>query len=145
MFGEGADRARGQAGQRRHLKWRSSDESTIATPVPCGWKRAGLGRREFLAGAAALGLGAALSACGGSSSAWSSQAVTHLDANAVLKFSMSTTIPGLDPQKWWNGAAACGQCVIYESLLTIDPYTSKLVPLVAKGMPAARRWPHLHV
>ena len=105
---------------------------------------AGLGRREFLAGAAALGLSAALSACGGSSSASSSQAATHLDTNAVLKFSMSTTIPGLDPQKWWNGAAACGQCVIYESLLTIDPYSSKLVPLVATGMPTVTNDGHTY-
>ncbi len=105
---------------------------------------AGLGRREFLAGAAALGLGAALSACGGSSSASSSQAATHLDPDAVLKFSMSTTIPGLDPQKWWNGAAACGQCVIYEGLLTIDPYSSKLVPLVATGMPAVTNNGHTY-
>lgn len=111
---------------------------------PWDWERDGLRRREFLAGAAAVGLGAVLSGCGTSSSVSSSAAATHLDPNAVMKFSMSTTIPGLDPQKWWNGAAACGQCVIYESLLTIDPYTSKLVPLVATGLPAVTNNGHTY-
>lgn len=95
-----------------------------------------LTRRQLLGrgagfGLGAVGLGAVLSACGGASSAGG-----HLDKNAVLKFSMSTTIPGLDAQKWWNGAAACGQHAMYESLLTLDPYeNSKLVPLVATGFP----------
>jgi len=102
--------------------------------IPLDWDVAGVRRREFLAGAAALGLGAVVSACGGTSST-TKTAATSLDSTGVLKFSMSTTIPGLDPQKWWNGAAACGQCVIYESLLTIDPYSSKLVPLIATGLP----------
>jgi oligopeptide transport system substrate-binding protein len=108
------------------------------------WEGSALGRREFLAGAAMLGLSATLAACGSSSSGSSSSgststaassAAAHLDRTGVLKFSMSTTIPGLDPQKWWNGAAACGQCVIYESLLTIDPYSSKLLPQLAASMP----------
>ena len=111
---------------------------------PWDWEGDGLRRREFLAGAAAVGMGAALSACGSSSSASSSAAATHLDRNAVLHFSMNTTIPGFDPQKWWNGAAACGQDVIYESLLTIDPYSGKLVPLVATGMPTVTNSGHTY-
>ncbi len=97
-----------------------------------------LTRRELLGqgavfGLGAAGLGAVLSACG-SSAATSSSA--QLDKQAVLKFSMSTTIPGLDAQKWWNGAAACGQHALYESLLTLDPYSNgHLVPLVATGFP----------
>jgi peptide/nickel transport system substrate-binding protein len=104
----------------------------------------GLRRREFLAGAAAVGVGAALSPGGWISSASASAAAAHLDPKAVLKFSMSTTIPGFDPQKWWNGAAACGQCVIYESLLTIDPYSGKPVPLVATGMPTVTNHGHTY-
>lgn len=100
-------------------------------------ERDGLRRREFLARGAAIGVGALLSACGRSSSVSSpSAAATKLDPNAVLKFSMSSTIPGFDPQKWWNGAAACGQGAVYESLLEINPYTSKLVPLLATDLPA---------
>jgi ABC-type transport system substrate-binding protein len=98
-----------------------------------------LTRRQLLGRGAQFGLGAAslgalLSACGGSST--SSASVAKFDTNGVLKFSMSTTIPGLDAQKWWNGAAACGQHAMYESLLTLDPYSNgSLVPLVATGFP----------
>jgi ABC-type transport system substrate-binding protein len=98
-----------------------------------------LTRRELLGrgagfGLGAAGLGAVLAACG--SSAATSSSVAQLDKQAVLKFSMSTTIPGLDAQKWWNGAAACGQHALFESLLTLDPYSNgKLVPLVATGFP----------
>jgi ABC-type transport system substrate-binding protein len=98
-----------------------------------------LTRRELLGRGAVLGLGTAglgavLSACGSSSSTASASA--PLDKQAVLKFSMSTTIPGLDAQKWWNGAAACGQHAMFESLLTLDPYSNgHLVPLVATGFP----------
>ncbi len=100
------------------------------------WEGSPLKRREFLAGAAMLGLSAGLTACGSSSSSRSATSAAALDRTAALRFSMSSTIPGLDPQKWWNGAAACGQCVIYESLLTIDPYSGKLMPLLASGLPA---------
>ena len=115
---------------------------------PRQWEGSAVGRREFLAGAAMVGLSATLAACGstsssssssGSTSAASSTAAAQLDKTGVMKFSMSTTIPGLDPQKWWNGAAACGQCVIYESLLTIDPYTAKLLPQLASSLPAVTR------
>jgi peptide/nickel transport system substrate-binding protein len=108
--------------------------------LPFDWEGAPSRRREFLAGAALLGLGATLSACGSSSPSGSSTA--KLDRDGVLRFSMSTTIPGLDPQKWWNGAAACGQCVIYESLLTIDPYTSKLEPQLARSLPTVTNSGH---
>jgi ABC-type transport system substrate-binding protein len=92
-------------------------------------------RRQFLGGAALLGGGAfALAACG--SSPASSPASARLDKKAVLRFTMSTTIPGLDPQKWWNGAAGCGQAAVFEQLLNIDPYTGRLVPLLAKALPA---------
>jgi len=97
------------------------------------WEDARLRRREFLAGAALLGFGATLGGLGAAPSV--AGAATGIDRNAVLKFSMSTTIPGLDPQKCWNGAAACGQAVIYESLLTIDPYSGKVQPLLASAMP----------
>jgi ABC-type transport system substrate-binding protein len=99
-----------------------------------------LTRRELLGrgaafGVGAAGLGAVLSACG-SSAATSSSVAAQLDKQAVLKFSMSTTIPGLDAQKWWNGAAACGQHALFESLLTLDPYSNgHLVPLVATDFP----------
>ncbi len=97
-----------------------------------------LTRRQLLGqgamfGLGAAGLGAVLSACGGSTATSTS---AQLNKQAVLKFSMSTTIPGLDAQKWWNGAAACGQHALYESLLTLDPYSNgHLVPLVATGFP----------
>jgi ABC-type transport system substrate-binding protein len=88
-------------------------------------------RREFLEGAALLGAGAfALAACGGSSSPTSG-----FNKNAQLRFAMSTTIPGLDPQKWWNGAAGCGQNALFETLLIIDPYTQKLLPSLASSFP----------
>jgi ABC-type transport system substrate-binding protein len=100
-------------------------------------------RRQLLGrgaafGFGAAGLGAVLSACGGSSatSASTTSAAGKLDMQGVLKFSMSTTIPGLDAQKWWNGAAACGQHAMFESLLTLDPFRSgNLAPLVATGFP----------
>jgi ABC-type transport system substrate-binding protein len=97
-----------------------------------------LTRRELLGrgttfGLGAVGLGVVLGACGGSSA---TSASAKLNSQGVLKFSMSTTIPGLDAQKWWNGAAACGQHAMYESLLTLDPYSAgSLVPLVATGFP----------
>ncbi len=98
-----------------------------------------LDRRQFLARAAMLGAGGvALAACGSSSSPGGAKVpgTPRLDRNATLNFLMSTTIPGLDPQKWWNGAAGCGQFAIFETLLLIDPYTQKLVPALATGMPA---------
>jgi peptide/nickel transport system substrate-binding protein len=97
-----------------------------------------LTRRDLLGrgavfGLGAAGLGAVLSACGGTSA---TSASAQFDKQGVLKLSMSTTIPGLDAQKWWNGAAACGQHAMFESLLTLDPYSNgNLVPLVASGFP----------
>jgi ABC-type transport system substrate-binding protein len=89
--------------------------------------------RGVMFGVGAAGLGAVLSACGSSST---TSASATLNTQAVMKFSMSTTIPGLDAQKWWNGAAACGQHAMFESLLTLDPYSNgTLVPLVATGFP----------
>ena len=92
-------------------------------------------RREVLRRGAVLGIGAAgLGAVLGSPS--TAGAATKLDSSAVLNFLMSTTIPGFDPQKWWNGAAACGQIVVFETLLTLNPYTSNsLTPTLATGMP----------
>ena len=77
-----------------------------------------------------------LAACGGTSSGSTSAGQNgQLDRTATLNFTMSTTIPGLDPQKWWNGAAACGQLVLFEPLLFVDPYTQKLVPQLASALP----------
>ena len=72
------------------------------------------------------------------------QAATHLDRKAVLNFTMSTTIPGLDPQKWWNGAAACGQLRVFESLLSSTPTPETRT---AGQRPAGRleQRPDLHV
>jgi oligopeptide transport system substrate-binding protein len=104
------------------------------------------GRRQFLGGAALLGAGGLAWTAGGpfrsglrSSTRGAYEASTGLDRNAILNFTMSTTIPGLDPQKWWNGAAGCGQMAIFESLLTIDPYTQKLGPQLAVALPAVDR------
>ena len=95
-----------------------------------------LDRRAFLARAALLGAGGvAFAACGSSPGSAGTTTGKPLDRKAVLNFAMSTTIPGLDPQKWWNGAAGCGQMAVFESLLTIDPYTEKLVPTLATAMP----------
>jgi oligopeptide transport system substrate-binding protein len=95
-----------------------------------------LDRRTFLARAALLGAGGvALAACSSTSSN-TGQSNQPLDKNATLNFQMSTTIPGLDPQKWWNGAAGCGQFALFDTLLLIDPYTQKLVPDLATGLPA---------
>jgi oligopeptide transport system substrate-binding protein len=95
-----------------------------------------LDRRGFLTRAGLLGAsGVALAACGATKGA-STQSNQRLDRNATLNFQMSTTIPGLDPQKWWNGAAGCGQFALFETLLLIDPYTQKLVPDLATGLPA---------
>ena len=95
-----------------------------------------LDRRGFLARAGLLGAsGVALAACSATRAA-NTQSNQRLDRNATLNFQMSTTIPGLDPQKWWNGAAGCGQFALFETLLLIDPYTQKLVPDLAIGLPA---------
>jgi oligopeptide transport system substrate-binding protein len=95
-----------------------------------------LGRRELLGTAALAGLGGVLAACGGTSSGSSPAGQHgHLDKTATLNFTMSTTIPGLDPQKWWNGAAACGQLALFEPLLSVDPYTQKLAPRLARALP----------
>jgi oligopeptide transport system substrate-binding protein len=101
--------------------------------APPAW----LDRRTFLSRAALLGAGGvALAACGTTGAAKTGSPKQSLDKNATLNFQMSTTIPGLDPQKWWNGAAGCGQFALFETLLMIDPYTQKLVPQLATGMPA---------
>jgi oligopeptide transport system substrate-binding protein len=93
-------------------------------------------QRTAVVGVGASGLGALLSACGSSASSSSASSSAAFDKQAVMQFAMNTTIPGLDAQKWWNGAAACGQHAMYESMLTIDPYQNgKLVPLVATGFP----------
>jgi peptide/nickel transport system substrate-binding protein len=94
-----------------------------------------LGRREFLGTTALAGLGGLLAACGGTSGSSSSAPAGQPDRTAMLNFTMSTTIPGLDPQKWWNGAAACGQMALFEPLLLVDPYTQKLVPQLASALP----------
>ena len=102
-------------------------------------------RRAFLARAALLGAGGvAFAACGSSPASTGGSQTTQpaMDKNATLNFAMSTTIPGLDPQKWWNGAAGCGQCSIFETLLTVDPYTEKLVPTLATGMPTVSNSGH---
>jgi oligopeptide transport system substrate-binding protein len=96
-----------------------------------------LDRRAFLARAALFGAGGiAIAACGtAAGSGRKSPSNKPLDRDATLNFQMSTTIPGLDPQKWWNGAAGCGQFALFETLLMIDPYTQKLVPQLATGFP----------
>lgn len=108
-----------------------------------GTPPAGLDRRTFLSRAALAGAGGlVLAACSSAGSTTSGQAKQPLDKNAILNFQMSTTIPGLDPQKWWNGAAGCGQFVLFETLLTIDPYSQKLVPTLATGLPVASNAGH---
>ncbi len=78
---------------------------------------AGLDRRAFLSRAALLGAsGVALAACSATGSPKTGPSKQPLDKNATLNFQMSTTIPGLDPQKWWNGAAGCGQFALFETL-----------------------------
>ena len=93
-------------------------------------------QRTAVVGVGATGLGALLSACGSSASNAPASSSATFDKQAVMQFAMNTTIPGLDAQKWWNGAAACGQHAMFESMLTIDPYQNgALVPLVATGFP----------
>jgi oligopeptide transport system substrate-binding protein len=87
------------------------------------------------AGAGTLMLGAA--ACGGSSGAEGSSGSGS--SAGPLVFGMLTTIPGLDPQKWWNGAAQNGTANIFESLLTLDPYTSMMQPQLAEAIPTSSR------
>jgi len=102
-----------------------------------------VGRRAFLARVAAFGAGGvALAACGSSPAGSNTTSGQRLDKSATLNFVMSTTIPGLDPQKWWNGAAGCGQFALFETLLTIDPYTQKLVPTLATGLPTVENNGH---
>ena len=113
-----------------------SDESNGLETAMSELPPARLDRRAFLARAALLGAGGvAFAACGSSPGSAGTSTGKPLDRKAVLNFAMSTTIPGLDPQKWWNGAAGCGQMAVFESLLTIDPYTEKLVPTLATAMP----------
>jgi ABC-type transport system substrate-binding protein len=97
-----------------------------------------LNRRQFLASAAAVGLGSSFVGVG---SAFASplRARSAAVSKAVMRFGMNTTIPGLDPQKWWNGAAACGQAAVFDTLLVEDPYTQKLIPWLAKSMPLVEK------
>jgi peptide/nickel transport system substrate-binding protein/oligopeptide transport system substrate-binding protein len=105
---------------------------TAEGQAPPAW----LDRRTFLTRAALMGTGGvALAACS-SGTPKTGPSTQSLNKNATLNFQMSTTIPGLDPQKWWNGAAGCGQFALFETLLMIDPYTQRLVPQLATGMPA---------
>jgi peptide/nickel transport system substrate-binding protein/oligopeptide transport system substrate-binding protein len=105
-----------------------------------------LSRRQFLAGTGAVGAGAFLAACGGSGSASKNSTSTRAAAlssygrsNGTLRFGMQTTIPGLDPHKWWNGAVACGTASIFEQLVNLDPYSNQIVPQLAAAMPTVTR------
>jgi peptide/nickel transport system substrate-binding protein len=95
--------------------------------------------RRRLLGAAGVGAGALslnlAAACGGSSAPSSSGA----GATGPLVFGMLTTIPGLDPQRFWNGAAQNGTANIFEGLLTLQPYTSQIQPQLATALPTASR------
>ena len=96
-------------------------------------------RRRFL-GAAGMGAGAlalsAAAACGGSSSGSSGGGG---GSAGPLVFGMLTTIPGLDPQRFWNGAAQNGTANIFEGLLTLQPFTSQIQPSLATDLPVASR------
>jgi ABC-type transport system substrate-binding protein len=104
-----------------------------------------LSRRQFMAGASVLGASALLAACGGANSPGSSSSSTNAavktykSSDELLRFGMQTTIPGLDPHKWWNGAVACGAGSIFEQLLNLDPYTNKIVPALAVALPTVTR------
>jgi oligopeptide transport system substrate-binding protein len=94
-----------------------------------------LSRRQFLASAAAVSLGSSLTAVGSAAASPARAAQIAAVSKSVLRFGMNTTIPGLDPQKWWNGAAACGQAAVFDTLLVEDPYTQKLIPWLAASLP----------
>ena len=94
-------------------------------------------RRRFLAktgmGSAALAAAAwgGSSALGDSAAAGSSPSgnpLSYPKNNETLLYGMQTTIPGLDPHKWWNGAVQSGTQNIFETLITLDPYTLQYVP-----------------
>ncbi len=96
-----------------------------------------LSRRSFLAktgmGSAALAAAAwgGPSLLSGARAAASSPSVNPLSYprnNGTLLFGMQTTIPGLDPHKWWNGAVQSGTNNIFETLITLDPYTLQYIP-----------------
>jgi len=49
----------------------------------------------------------------------------------TIVFGMETVPPGLDPHKWWNGAAFQGGVNIFDRLLNLDEKTGKIGPGLA--------------
>ena len=52
-------------------------------------------------------------------------------ASGTIVLGMQTVPPGMDPQKWWNGAAFQGSINIFDTLLKLDPKTGKVGPGLA--------------
>lgn len=48
--------------------------------------------------------------------------------SGTIVFGMQTVPPGMDPQKWWNGAAFQGGINIFDTLLKLDERTGKIGP-----------------
>lgn len=92
-----------------------------------------LTRRTLIArGGAALGTLALPAAFSPAAEATRRAARTSLAGVAApsgtIVFGMETVPPGLDPQKWWNGAAFEGGLNIFDTLLTLDEKTGKIGP-----------------
>jgi ABC-type transport system substrate-binding protein len=94
-------------------------------------------RRSFLAKAGMGSAAVVAAAWGGPSLLAGTEAAASSPSDSplayprnseTLLFGMQTTIPGLDPHKWWNGAVQSGTQNIFETLITLDPYTLKYVP-----------------
>ena len=51
--------------------------------------------------------------------------------SGTIVFGMETVPPGMDPHKWWNGAAFEGGLNIFDTLLKLDEKTGKIGPGLA--------------
>ena len=80
------------------------------------WRPRAWGGSSALAGSAAAG------------SSPSENPLSYPKNNETLLYGMQTTIPGLDPHKWWNGAVSRRTQNIFETLITLDPYTLNYKP-----------------
>ena len=101
----------------------------LNSPGEVSWRRRGWGLQHLrLQPGAALRF---LPAARAVASSPNENPLSYPRNNDTLSFGMQTTIPGLDPHKWWNGAVQSGTQNIFETLITLDPYTLKYIPGLA--------------